>query len=1024
MPRGYLSPKREIEYQNLVLLRRSRDISAEVYKNRVNRLYAQQGKQKEKSEKRKAVVAQKQHPLELVTYEYHTAVGGQVAKGSPSRFGQLTAQRRKGERLTSFMRRIQNEIDHSIDDAYEEDYPGMPEKGRIDGYVRVGAPVFNARPAQPTGMTRARPFQYEGAGFISLVDDGACVPKSLFLLYESAFKKKRRTLTYQSIVDFFGGDESKPVTADQVQEWCLKYDITCLGVDSMWKELVYSVSKNRQFPPLYFVRKDEHFYVMDKEKADKFVKKRGNSHVTVKDKDEEAAPLVRVRVESVADIDAASSSHYIVSKLSTVVDAASAYMSRTGLVPKRFNYGVTANKSIYLRGCSLGNSRVSCVPNYDVVEELGADFKDESMLSVASLSKKLFSEELPTSSFNTTLYTILKNWKKRQHHASLVSPDDWEHVEGVEQTWDMNKAYTNALLSNTHPWLLFDEFCLPAAFDGVVKDALYFVKTANVMPCFGNELMTRVKLEALMNSGDDYEIVYQILPSSTLPADYFVEFVQECMKKSPKNYKHVINNFIGSFNTHEKKTTHTVSGMSRDEILSQVFATSGQYSRVAVGDDYLHICADITTQPLLKNNMPFYTQVLDFAAVQLSNQVDMLRGLGAYIRSYNTDSITFKTREKLDTSRLSSAIGGWKEETPKPLAKCMKEPFRRRDVIQFELPTFKEDLAEDELGTEGIVEYMSGHSCVLQGEAGYGKSYILNALREKLGDSLLVSAYTHIAANNVGGNTIHHTLHLDFNGHANKSLAKCLEGKKYWAIDEISLVPARDYVHFIEARRLGITVWLLGDFGQLKPVGAVRAASDSSILELICENRITLTQYKRGDEALLSELKKTRETGDVTGFDVGMKGDLHFCFTKRQRDAYNAYEIQKHPGRLLETLHTPISLSKVYRGLPVRSVVTNEIHMNNERFIVASSKKNAILLESQMRKGWRITVTDEEFMKDFVAGYAMTIHSSQGLTVTEPYTIHIDYNTRFTKDDVQRLIYTAVSRAQRLSQIGIMCENV
>ena len=77
-----------------------------------------------------------------------------------------------------------------------------------------------------------------------------------------------------------------------------------------------------------------------------------------------------------------------------------------------------------------------------------------------------------------------------------------------------------------------------------------------------------------------------------------------------------------------------------------------------------------------------------------------------------------------------------------------------------------------------------------------------------------------------------------------------------------------------------------------------------------------------------------------------------------------------------------------------------------------------------MRKGWRITVTDEEFMKDFVAGYAMTIHSSQGLTVTEPYTIHIDYNTRFTKDDVQRLIYTAVSRAQRLSQIGIMCEGV
>ena len=53
MPRGYLSPKREIEYQNLVLLRRSRDISAAVYEKKKSAVYAQQAR----AEARAAAVA-------------------------------------------------------------------------------------------------------------------------------------------------------------------------------------------------------------------------------------------------------------------------------------------------------------------------------------------------------------------------------------------------------------------------------------------------------------------------------------------------------------------------------------------------------------------------------------------------------------------------------------------------------------------------------------------------------------------------------------------------------------------------------------------------------------------------------------------------------------------------------------------------------------------------------------------------------------------------------------------------------
>ena len=53
MPRGYLSPKRELEYQNLVLLRRSRDISAAVYEKKKSAVYAQQ----QRAEARAAALA-------------------------------------------------------------------------------------------------------------------------------------------------------------------------------------------------------------------------------------------------------------------------------------------------------------------------------------------------------------------------------------------------------------------------------------------------------------------------------------------------------------------------------------------------------------------------------------------------------------------------------------------------------------------------------------------------------------------------------------------------------------------------------------------------------------------------------------------------------------------------------------------------------------------------------------------------------------------------------------------------------
>jgi hypothetical protein len=135
----------------------------------------------------------------------------------------------------------------------------------------LGEPTLLRKESQvaTVGMTRVKPWAYENSGFYSIAEEGKCVPKSLALLYP-----KRK---YESIVKtlFPDGDDSQPCLAEWVYNWAVKNDITCLGCDENYNILkgeetgvpIEYYSENRNSKALYFVQKDNHFYIMDKEKA-------------------------------------------------------------------------------------------------------------------------------------------------------------------------------------------------------------------------------------------------------------------------------------------------------------------------------------------------------------------------------------------------------------------------------------------------------------------------------------------------------------------------------------------------------------------------------------------------------------------------------------------------------------------------------------------------------------------------------------------------------------------------------------
>jgi DNA replication protein DnaC len=127
--------------------------------------------------------------------------------------------------------------------------------------------------------------------------------------------------------------------------------------------------------------------------------------------------------------------------------------------------------------------------------------------------------------------------------------------------------------------------------------------------------------------------------------------------------------------------------------------------------------------------------------------------------------------------------------------------------------------------------------CVLHGQAGTGKSYLISALRSLFGDKCLLLAPTGVAAFNIGGNTIHSALRIpvgklqSLTGQALQKFQQEMQNIKLIIIDEMSML-SQSNLYSID-RRLrqafpscssslfgGRSIMLIGDFCQLKPVCA------------------------------------------------------------------------------------------------------------------------------------------------------------------------------------------------------------
>ena len=235
---------------------------------------------------------------------------------------------------------------------------------------------------------------------------------------------------------------------------------------------------------------------------------------------------------------------------------------------------------------------------------------------------------------------------------------------------------------------------------------------------------------------------------------------------------------------------------------------------------------------------------------------------------------------------------------------------------------------------------------IVNGVAGTGKSYLINAIRSLLGTSCAVTATTGKASYNINGCTIHSLLKLPVGSRGNKELTgqallrlqNNLKGISYIIIDEYSML-GQTMLGWIDRRCRqatgisdevfgGLSIILFGDPGQLPPVAdkpLYHSKPTSSVGEqghlayLMFNNVIKLSVNQRvqgtnPEQSQFRDLLMRLRTGDCTEQDWKLLLTRQPSNTTNLTEFQNATrlyfsneEVANYNFEKLSALHNPIA---------------------------------------------------------------------------------------------------------------------
>lgn len=619
------------------------------------------------------------------------------------------------------------------------------------------------------------------------------------------------------------------------------------------------------------------------------------------------------------------------------------------------------------------------------------------------------------SSFNNNVKDIF-NSDVAKKWAFIEKLGDKNYCHFEKNAFDMIKCRKNIMYYYELFWCVFTVMDDIESFDGVVKTGFYFVESQNTFPLRGNgwysEHMVNYCLQKCIIKMEDVKL--QLIPSLTLPPDYFKAFIDEVYSKFGDMSKVGINALIGCF--YRQVSTQVKARYCKSK-KDACYLFNNDHTYNATIATYLKEC-DLyqilheTQVDYEETEAPIYLQILDEEAIEM-HKLSVIIGKACFV---NTDCI-------YSINNVDVSMYEWERGVPKyRVIEGVEHPryealpkYCRTDNIKIKEKKYNviEDLENVSELAHKVVEL---EGCLINGRAGTGKSYLVNEIVKLLDNNYKCLAPTNKAARIICGQTIH-----KFCGANGKRLSlKYLENYEYIIVDEVSMIQEVFYKLFISIKNMrpDIKFIIVGDFEQLAPVNDRVKDCDyenSRVLyELVGGNKLTLEKCRRSDDILFNICK------DVDNVDIEEFTEKEcrrsLAFTNKKRIKVNAYWMVKEAKtnkHLLIDKHKYDPNSQdmlICVGAPIIARVTDsELEIaNNEEFIVEKIKKNVIILDN----GLEVHKTD--FNKYFYPAYCITIHKSQGSTFEEEYTIY-----EWSRLD-KRLRYVALSRATRKENIHIV----
>jgi hypothetical protein len=366
---------------------------------------------------------------------------------------------------------------------------------------------------------------------------------------------------------------------------------------------------------------------------------------------------------------------------------------------------------------------------------------------------------------------------------------------------------------------------------------------------------------------------------------------------------------------------------------------------------------------------------------------------------------------------------------------------------------------------------MSQGLVLMNGGPGTGKTWMglkVGAMLEQLGLKVCCTAFTNMASMNIDGVTIDRAIGLKEDDEDDNDVAffcqkwiKALRMYQAFIVDEVSIIPGPRLAALVAVAQFfpAAKFILIGDrdqCGYVEP-GAPKQHrarwydyfDHPTSMALAGGNWVNLVVRHRSKCPKLDEtMDRLRRGSNELPLARGCM-PLSLSYTNRVRNRVNEYQNYKFFKQAKERNQAfkwlPASSDSkamyLFKGVPLQAKDNKRkgfqlngkpqvaphgriFLANNELFKVHSIRGRWVTLETQRRRRIPGTVEFEHYpyfivvalsavKRWFKLDYCITVHSAQGCTFTEPFTIWEAHRME------RRILYTAVGRAQRLEQVHL-----